>query len=455
MRWGGWGMIEKPCCLLKKSPDNHWILPRCQKLPNILTLHHGVMSCQIDQRDMTNRSILPEEMVRSLRLPSSKIQYTLKALGMGHYLVGPLVGIFVNEQKIRKLLAADVDRIYRRFASVLERYNGIAAFFSLKRILWDSYKIFAVVRTMVGTQEKWIEEILPLPVSIYDRCFGTEGRRDSRSLREHCMNSGRTIRIVNALIKLNKIQIYKICALDPILSEHLPRWDVVTAENISQLLEEYSVAYIKPDSLYKGKGVTRVTHRPNGYLVEQRRGEENFSILCKTPQEVLKQMSQYNSGKSLFVIQEAIQLLRYKGRPLDFRLLLQKDKSGQWKETGISGRINGEGSVIASPRSGGDVATFEEVMGRFSKEDRKRVYREMLRFSTRLARTVDNQIGPYVELGFDIGVDKMGRVWLIELNGKPLKVSIDRLKNHEVTVKAYERPIEYAIRVAGFGDDEL
>lgn len=442
-------MDRKPESLLRKEDTGLWKLPQDQGIPGRVTLYHGTLSCSMEVED-SNRISLPLDMVQRLLLPSFTDKYGLKSLAAGDFVVGPLVGVFINEQKLQKLLSGDIDRIYRRFAMVLERNNGVAAFFSRKRVLWNSCKIISIVRKTEGVKEKWIEEILPIPVVIYDRCFGTEGRRDSRILREQCMNSGLGIRIVNALTKLNKMQIYKICALDPILNEHLPRWEMLTEENVDRLLDEYSVAYVKPDSLYKGKGVTKVTRCTKGYWVEQRRGEENYKVLCKNPQEVLRRV-QSNAGKNLFVIQEAIQLLLNKGRPFDFRLLMQKDGSGQWKETGVVARINARGSIIASPRSGGNVATFEEVMSRFSKEDRKRVHREMVRFATYLARTIDHQIGPYVELGFDIGVDKMGRVWLIELNGKPLKVSIDRLKNHEVTVNAYERPLEYAIRIAGFG----
>lgn len=97
------------------------------------------------------------------------------------------------------------------------------------------------------------------------------------------------------------------------------------------------------------------------------------------------------------------------------------------------------------------MSTYDEVMGNLSEISRREIAASMLQIALDLAKTIDDVIGPFVELGFDLGVDIKGQVKIIEVNGIPLKVSIQRLKDRKITHSAHENPIGYAIYMAGFG----
>lgn len=143
--------------------------------------------------------------------------------------------------------------------------------------------------------------------------------------------------------------------------------------------------------------------------------------------------------------------MKHEGRPFDFRLLLQKDLSGRWKRTGIAARISGVGSIISSPRSGGSVSSFDQVMVHLSPSERHFIAYAMINLAINCAQAIDALIGPFVELGFDLGIDSSGKVKIIEVNGIPLKVSIGRLNHQKITRAAHENPLGYAIYMAGFG----
>jgi hypothetical protein len=49
-----------------------------------------------------------------------------------------------------------------------------------------------------------------------------------------------------------------------------------------------------------------------------------------------------------------------------------------------------------------------------------------------------------------MAIDNNKKLWLIEVNGKPLKVSLKRLGKPEVMAICNRRPIEYAVKLAGF-----
>ncbi|MDD4778967.1 MAG: hypothetical protein PHV53_11870, partial [Fermentimonas sp.] len=55
----------------------------------------------------------------------------------------------------------------------------------------------------------------------------------------------------------------------------------------------------------------------------------------------------------------------------------------------------------------------------------------------------------YGELGLDIGIDKNGHPWLIEINSKPRKTT-ETEYSQGVVRNTFKRPLEYAIYLAGF-----
>ncbi len=432
-----------------------WSFSVSPKNRSMITLHHGTRSCQLDlsklRRTEEDEISLSPRICHTLLLPKHINEYKIRSLNSQNYLLGPLIGILVSEIKLKKLLAGKVDSVYRRYAQIIQKNKGLAVFLSPKRISWVNDNLVGVVRVTNDKQEVWIEEALPIPSVIYDRCFGSNNRVRSKILRKQCATHDPTIKVINALVKLGKEQIYTLYGQIPRFQEHLPRWDIVRPENIDTLLKQFPVAYIKPNSLSKGKGITKVSTTLFGFLVEQYRETDNYRHLCVSSEEVLEELKPYITERGFMVIQEAIPLMTFKGRPFDFRLLLQKDKSGNWKRTGVAGRISGEGSIITSPRSGGSVLGFDEVMTDQKKFNPAEIAAAMLNLAVDLAKTIDDLIGPFAELGFDLGVDNTGQVRIIEVNGIPLKVSIERLKNRHITRLAHQNPIEYAMYLAGFG----
>lgn len=438
--------------LMSKDSEGRWRFSTQLLNRETITLHHGVKSCPLELPEtnrQTNTFVIEPELAHLLSLPTSKTEYRVKPAHSGQWLLGPLVGVFINNDWLQELLSQRSIPICDFDAEVLQRNQGLVVFFSLERILWDRGEVIGVIRDTSDSANVWKEQILPIPTVIYERCFHSEGRVGGITLRTNCASYSRDITVINPLSKLGKIQIYTMCSQKDALRQHLPQWDLFCSETGATLLQNYPTAYIKPDRLSGGTGVTKVTNTSNGFLTEQRRGPLNYRHLCATADEVLKEIA-HGLKDCPMVIQEAIQLRRYRGRPFDFRLLLQKNHSGQWKQTGIVARICEEGSIISGPRSGGEVATYEEVMKDLPEEQQDNIKSTLLKLAQDIAQMIDEQIGLHAELGFDLGVDIYGNIWLIEVNGKPLKVSLERLNNKTVTRLAYKRPIEYAISLTGF-----
>ncbi|AFL99415.1 hypothetical protein Desde_0982 [Desulfitobacterium dehalogenans ATCC 51507] len=437
--------------LMSKDSSGRWTFTASLKSEPMLTIHHGVKSCKMKIKTIgqTHHTyILDQKMFEELNVPITLMEYRIKQVHPGEWILGPFVGIFTSENLLQKLLSQEDITVYDDYSKILERNQGLAVFFSLERILWDKGEVMGVVRDSSKSAHVWKEQVLPIPKVIYDRCYGPGSRKEGMKLRSQCASFNQGITVINALPRLGKMEIYQLCSQDDTLRQHLPQWAIFQPETAESLLSKFPVAYIKPNNLSKGVGVTKVTHNSNGFLAEQRRGSENYQHQCVDAGELLNVLSDYLNAP--MVIQEAIPLRQYEGNPFDFRLLLQKNDTGQWQQTGIVARVFGKESVISSPRSGGRVATYDEAMQDLPKSERKRIATSLLNLALKIAQMLEKEFGLFAELGFDLGVDLNGDVWLIEVNGKPLKVSIERLNDKAMTAAAYERPLEYARYLAGF-----
>ncbi|MFL6557194.1 MAG: YheC/YheD family protein, partial [Bacillus sp. (in: firmicutes)] len=117
------------------------------------------------------------------------------------------------------------------------------------------------------------------------------------------------------------------------------------------------------------------------------------------------------------LVQQGINLLRNEARSIDFRVHTNKDDMGKWHVSAIAAKIAGPGSVTTHSRSGGDIKTLEEI---FSNEEctwyTAKLSNAALLLSSSLDRNVEGIIG---EIGFDLGIDRNGDVWLFEANSKP------------------------------------
>ena len=126
---------------------------------------------------------------------------------------------------------------------------------------------------------------------------------------------------------------------------------------------------------------------------------------------------------------------------------------GSWQPSGVAVRIGAPGSIITSPRSGGAVVEFSKVLRDTFQEDvttKNGLYENVLSVGREIVTTIEQEFGDCVELGLDMSIDINRKIWVIEVNGKPLKVSLKWLNNPALMALCYSRPIEYAVFLTGF-----
>lgn len=131
-------------------------------------------------------------------------------------------------------------------------------------------------------------------------------------------------------------------------------------------------------------------------------------------------MNHVFGGKKLnrMLVQQGIHLLRKDQRPIDFRIHTNKNNHGDWVVTAIAAKVAGAGSVTTHVKSGGVIQTMAEVFP--SIEEQRLAETKLSNAALLLSKALEeNMEGIIGEIGFDLGLDRQGNVWLFEANSKP------------------------------------
>lgn len=411
-----------------------------------LTINCKKVIEDISEHD-SNVLYLSEDLKSQIYIPNNFL-LQIRKIQKNHVEIGPLVGIFINSKKIAALSEGKSDSVYEEISIAANKLRGLCCFFSVGDIDWSK----RLVKAMTRNGSRWIPRILPLPTVIYDRCFGGYGRNHGIEFRKRL---GAGFHVINSMPKLAKWE--TICALSKNLNliNSIPKTIIYKSyKDIEYSLKTSSSVYLKPDALYKGKGIYRVSRESNGmYKLEHRSEKHNEVTSLPTLYSIEDIISHYAVLGGGYLIQEEIKKASYKGYPFDFRLLFQKDWQGMWQPSGIAVRMGAPGSIITSPRSGGAVATFASVLKEVFHEEvtaKHGLYENVINIGREVANTIEHQFGDCVELGLDMTIDTNKKIWIIEVNGKPLKVSLKWLNDHALMTRCYSRPIEYCVYLSGF-----
>ncbi|EYE89495.1 hypothetical protein Q428_02380 [Fervidicella metallireducens AeB] len=329
---------------------------------------------------------------------------------------------------------------------------SICSFFSFGDIDWSK----KLIKALILEDTKWVSRIMPIPTVIYDRCFGKYGRENSLKLRNAL---GKDFKIINSMPKLAKWETIMALRKNPKLLSHIPITSQYHSyEDVELALKKYKALYLKPDLLYKGKGVFKVSlDEKNNYIVEHRNTHDNEIIHLSNLKNLDMLLNKYRAAGGGYLIQKEIKKASFKGYPFDLRVLFQKNWKGLWVVSGIAVRL-GAGSIITSPRSGGAVEEISTILREVFQEDITEsdgLYENLIDIGKSVVLAIEKEFGDCVELGLDMSIDVNGEIWIIEVNGKPLKVSLKWLNNPIIMDRCYNRPIEYAVFLTGFHSSDL
>ncbi|AOZ93851.1 YheC/YheD family protein [Paenibacillus crassostreae] len=295
--------------------------------------------------------------------------------------------------------------------------------------------------------KKWSRMLRDFPDMIYDRCRIQNGPRFTQLLAfrknyAHHLFLNRPLR--------NKWTIHEVLSKKDNFRPHLPETKLVNSlSDVQYMLKRKPVIYLKPINGTGGRGILRIEHLKNStqqYYIQGRNQQRKII----TPQRIHAtrlgaMLTSWNINR--YIVQEGIPVRLPNGRVHDYRMLVQKNREGHWRLTGIVGRVGAMRSVTSNLHGGGKAVPMEILLPQWitNKKIQEQVQKKSEELGLEIAAYLEQTYGALCELALDLAVTKKGEVYLLEVNPKPAREVFARSGQRDAYRRAIVNPLEYAL----------
>lgn len=389
--------------------------------------------------------LLSPELIEELHLPDYPI-YELY-VNKNEIIVGPYIGLLFSEQD-KKLTASRL----RKLMVYIKKYSelhGAVVVFALDKVditnrLVEGY-CFNPVKNL------WQRGIFPYPSSIY-RSIGLDDQ-----WKNHFLS------VIGDKVFNNhyfgKWETYQWFSEDSEINPRLPYTVLYESpQDVLDLLERFKKIYIKPVSGLRGRGVVQASTEDKTVVFKYRDQGVNCQAAFENPSEVCEYIQKRFCDRR-YLIQQAIDLIEYNGGIIDFRYIVQKNQANRWVCNALVARKGDKGSIVSNISNGGTAFPAVDILKKVisSSEENILDWKEKIEsFAIDVCNALDEYGIHCGTLGLDIGIDKQGQLWLIEINNRDPdpRFALD-IHDEQLYLTLKTSPLFYAKSLAGFTDNEI
>lgn len=318
--------------------------------------------------------------------------------------LGPIVGILSGR------LSPKIKNIFH----LLKNKPMVLYGFTPRDVNWFEL----TVRGAVQTSGVWKHARFPLPDVVYNRLNSRSAYRQQhvkaffRKLKTHIGDT-----MFNPSF-FNKGTIHQLLMRDSVMRAYLPDTYVApSVDQVKRLILKHGSIYLKPLTGSLGKGIYRLSRSPDGaYLCQARFNGKSFSRKYTKLVDAYRHVLPGKRCRS-YLAQQGIELCRLEGNFFDFRVHLNKDSQDVWRVSAIGANVFGFNKITTH---GGWIKSIRDVLipvfGKKAPFLEKKLRMVAIRGAKALERGLGKKLG---ELGFDLGIDRKGNIWLFEINAMP------------------------------------
>ncbi|MGD9677600.1 MAG: YheC/YheD family protein [Vulcanibacillus sp.] len=364
-------------------------------------------------------------IAKLLHLPS-EVHLHAKYNENSGLIFGPILGILV--QSIQSNQAKSPFGGLTNFAYELlkkSRNNGVLSyFFTLDKINQQT----GTVSGWTLINEKWEKNTFPIPNVIYNRI-------SSRGLEKNLLPKIKLLQEEYNFIFfnsnfLNKWEVYQLLnntSIKTIMPETVL---YKGSKTIRYMLNKSPVIYLKPTNGSLGQGIIKVCKKTDSYTIQSSSVQGNSVKNFVNYNNMYKYLIPRISSRP-YIIQTGLKLISYQNRPIDFRILVQKNSTGIWAVTSMVARIAKDQYIVSNIAQGGTQGNVINTINLASPILAKKIKKTHFRkYALSIAKQLELKTpGNFAELGIDLALDDNGKLWLLEVNSKPSKNDEQKLSN--------------------------
>jgi hypothetical protein len=416
----GGTLLEELVIMLGASYLKKWKIAENQ----FITLHYGSFKKEVKVISVARLAglRLQETLANRLGLHNGAqlcIRYT-RSTRVLH--MGPLIGVMIS-----RISTTDHDKPFgaitafcKELTNACVKYGAFIYFYTPTGIIPGSQYVNGW-----SFSDQWHQKIFPIPNVVYNRL--TSRKLENLPSVQKFMNDvkSRYGFVVFNEKYLNKTEVFQALKKEESLLEYLPEsYHFKNFLMLKTMIARHSTLFLKPVTGSLGKGIIRISKLPN----------KNYQCSFNTLNGV--RIKTYSSLTPLFSsisgtlkrqeyqIQQGLKLIEVNGRPVDFRVLVQRNGIGEWSLTSIVARTAGENNFVSNLARGGSLSKVEDVVGKcnLTSSNKSTLNSRLSTAALKIAKGIETQVpGHFAELGIDLAADNKGKIWLIEVNSKPSK----------------------------------
>lgn len=287
-------------------------------------------------------------------------------------------------------------------------------------------------------EEQWKCGTFPYPGVVYQRTgISTDILQD--------LNMHTDGKVFNAYL-FNKWEMWKVLSQAGFTyTPHTAKFSDL--KSLKEMLSLYPSVYLKPARGRFGIGILKVEKIPKGFLIKKEYGSHQ----CEDdPAQVFQLINKYKKKRE-YIIQQSVPLI-FERKPVDFRVILQKDKSQNWTCSGTIAKMGYEGFIYTNTTSAVYLATeaLKMVFG-LNPEQALEKENEIIRICKEACQIIENTYGIFGDVGIDVVVDENLNIWILEINKLHQHTMVKLLREDpDIYNRVITKPLEYAKALAGF-----
>lgn len=367
------------------------------------------------------------------------------------------IGILCNPQwdaKKRQLRVTNQLAALQKLVETATSYGANCFLFRLEDVQLSTRQVKGY--TIFGdatTEAVWREQIFPFPNVVYDQLVSRKIERSKAYVEKKELFA---VQYASRLFNdgfLDKWRVHEWLMGDQRTTPYLPETiRHSTSAKAVLFLQKHSTTFLKPLHGSLGLGIIRFIRNGDGsfsYEVKSK-GASLQRGKAATAKDVIQEFSGRLKTRP-YIWQQGIALTKHRDRPVDIRILMQRDDKGEWQRTKMFARVAKTGEFTSNLSTGGEalpvgLALYEM----FPKTEVRKKCRKLIGHVAMLVvDALEAQSGKkFGELGIDLGVDMNGHVWIIEVNSKPRKSATTEKGRQDLVDLSFERPIRYALYLA-------
>ncbi|MUT68367.1 YheC/YheD family protein [Paenibacillus sp. NEAU-GSW1] len=227
------------------------------------------------------------------------------------------------------------------------------------------------------------------------------------------------------LIKRDKWLQYRILRKGSSLARQLPETQLLKKNALSKMLHQYESVVLKPRDGSYGRDIVFIKRNgANAYRIQN----ENNAVNVRDTDKLLKWLRKKNKGLRGYIVQRRLQLAQIQHKPFDIRIMAQRKKgsASAWNVTGSYAKVAAKGYLVTNVTS--RPIPVLEALNLARIEDPSLLVKAE-RIALLAAKRLGESYPKLRQIGFDIGIDRERRIWIIEGNYKPDLRPFRRMKD--------------------------